>query len=388
MQNNFQKYFFFTILFLGFFGMAAKAHAADFYVAQTAAGGNTGTDCANAHAVTWFNTSGNWNNPKVSVKIGTGDTSHLCGTITDTLTIQESGSSGSSITILFETGAKMSKAAWGTLSSGAIYSSGKNYIAIDGGTNGKIENTDNGTGLGNQVDSYFIYAMGNPSHWEIKNLALANMYMRTEGTEDNEFGYAIYMGGILTDISIHDCIIHDGRKMVYLVYYGGASSNIQVYNNSFDDGVVDLTVGSGNTNSALDTVLIHDNTFHRGLKWSGQPAIHTDEAMIYTAHAGTTIVGLKVYNNTFSGQCGTNSSAFLYFSAPPGTMTDSLAFNNTFSYDADVGSCGDGMIYLKTNTGTKIYNNTFYSASVDSQQAILMAVGSGIIIENNILGLW
>ena len=29
-------------------------------IAQNAAGGNTGADCADAHAVSWFNTSSNW----------------------------------------------------------------------------------------------------------------------------------------------------------------------------------------------------------------------------------------------------------------------------------------------------------------------------------------
>jgi len=32
--------------------------AQDFYIAQTAQGGNTGVDCADAYAVTWFNNSG------------------------------------------------------------------------------------------------------------------------------------------------------------------------------------------------------------------------------------------------------------------------------------------------------------------------------------------
>jgi hypothetical protein len=186
MKMKYSKILFLSMLFLGFFVVATKASAADFYIAQSQAGGNTGADCANAHAVSWFNTSGNWANPKQAGKVGPGDTAHLCGTLTDTLTIQASGSAGSLITILFESGAKMSKPAWGTTTSGAIYASGKNYIVVDGGTNGIIENTDNGTGLGNQIDSYFIYVTGNPSQWEIKNLTLANMYLRTEGAEDNE----------------------------------------------------------------------------------------------------------------------------------------------------------------------------------------------------------
>ena len=87
--------------------------AEDFYIAQTYQGGNTGADCSDAYAVTFFNTSGNWTNPKTSGKIGPGDTVHLCGTITSSLNFQNSGSSGSVITLLFESGAIMSNTGTG-----------------------------------------------------------------------------------------------------------------------------------------------------------------------------------------------------------------------------------------------------------------------------------
>src|SRR5208337_479058 len=63
--------------------------AKDIYIAQTAQGSANGTSAANAYAVTWFNTAGNWGSG--SSQINPGDTVHLCGTITSVLTIQASG---------------------------------------------------------------------------------------------------------------------------------------------------------------------------------------------------------------------------------------------------------------------------------------------------------
>ncbi len=43
----------FALLFL--FLAASLAAASDIYIAQNAAGGNTGSDCSNAHSAAWFN---------------------------------------------------------------------------------------------------------------------------------------------------------------------------------------------------------------------------------------------------------------------------------------------------------------------------------------------
>ena len=119
-----------------------NALADDIFVAQTAAGGDTGADCSNAHSMSWLNTAGSWGGGGADVD--PGDTVRLCGTLTTALTIQGGGSDGSLITILFEPGAKFSAATWTTP---AITNAGYDYIIIDGGTNGIIDATDNGTSL-------------------------------------------------------------------------------------------------------------------------------------------------------------------------------------------------------------------------------------------------
>src|ERR1017187_1440357 len=110
---------------------ASICMAADIYFGQSSAGSNNGSNCANAYSASRFNTNdSNWT---------AGNTLHLCGTISSVLTAQNSGSSGSPITILFEPGAQMSNAAFP--STGAMVVTSLNYITINGGTNGVIQNT-------------------------------------------------------------------------------------------------------------------------------------------------------------------------------------------------------------------------------------------------------
>ena len=93
--------------------------ANDVYLAQASAGGNTGANCANALAgVTYFNTVGNWTSGTPSgTQIGPATTVHICGTWTGAangtlLVAQGSGSSGSPVTVLFESGAVLTAPYW------------------------------------------------------------------------------------------------------------------------------------------------------------------------------------------------------------------------------------------------------------------------------------
>src|SRR5579872_1280282 len=90
---------------------ASFSAASDIYIAQNAAGANTGADCADAHAASWFNTSSNWGTG--AGQIGPGTVVHVCGTWTGStnqtafLTFQSGGNSGSVVTLRFEPGAIM-----------------------------------------------------------------------------------------------------------------------------------------------------------------------------------------------------------------------------------------------------------------------------------------
>jgi hypothetical protein len=68
-----------------------------FFVAQTAAGSGDASSCANAKAITFFNTAANWG--AGTGKVSGGDTVFLCGALTSTLTVQGDGTAGNPIVI-------------------------------------------------------------------------------------------------------------------------------------------------------------------------------------------------------------------------------------------------------------------------------------------------
>ncbi|MGH8326806.1 MAG: hypothetical protein ACRET2_08605, partial [Steroidobacteraceae bacterium] len=116
------------------------------FVAQSAAGSNDGSNCANAHAASWFDQSGSWGT--AADQIGPGVTVWLCGAITQPLTAQGSGSNGDPITVHWEPEASISEPYCAP--SGCFNTNDQSYLTLDGGSDGLIQATANGSGLANQ----------------------------------------------------------------------------------------------------------------------------------------------------------------------------------------------------------------------------------------------
>ncbi len=169
------------LLVIAFLFVVVPVKANDIYLAQGPAGAGNGADCADARDVSWFNISGNWGTG--ASQIGPGTTVHLCGSITapagasNFLLLQGSGTSGNPITIKFETNAILQAPYWG----GAVINlESHSYITFDGGTNGLIQATANGTLLANHQDSGLgIYSPLGGSNLTIKNLTIANLYVHS-----------------------------------------------------------------------------------------------------------------------------------------------------------------------------------------------------------------
>src|SRR5438132_7973031 len=198
----------FLIFNVALIAVASTARAKDIYVGQTSAGSDSGADCSNTHSIGWANTAGNWG--AGGSQISPGDTVHLCGTFTSTLAPPGSGTSGNPVTFLFESGAKFSKAAWGTGASAAIWINTQSYLTIDGGTNGLIECTDNGTALGQQVDADGIdsqFASAMDAHLTVKNLKVWKLYQRTSGstTDHSRHSNGISLVGSYNTIQNNTC---------------------------------------------------------------------------------------------------------------------------------------------------------------------------------------
>lgn len=351
------------ILYLCLILSPGVCFAEDIYIAQNSAGAANGTSCGNAYAVPWFNTSGNWANPKQAGKIGPGDTAHLCGTITSQLTILASGTSGNVITIFFETNAKMSSPAWP--SDGAISASRKSYIVIDGGSNGIIENTANGTNLANQVDSIGVW-LETPNYTTVQNLAINNLYVRPIGTDPEAYGTGVKIlnsGGNTTGYGnnrVTNCSGHDMARFIHLSYYGDCRNyefdHLTAYNINWGGAA-----GAKNSgNDHLTNISVHDNYFHDFVNWDDTLSNnhHHNGWFTWAVTPGSTVTTIRYYNNKIGPNYGDHATSGLFVQ---GHIDDVMAYNNIFVANSNDNPM-NGFIFFDpdaSQSGTyRIYNNT------------------------------
>src|SRR5580700_5183315 len=247
--------------------------ASDIYIAQNAAGGNTGADCADAHAVTYFNSSLNWG---WMGQIGPGTTVHLCGTFhapegaRDYLVFHGSGASGNVITLLFESGAVLTAPYW---SGGVIDVNANSYVVVDGGANGTIQATANGTNLANQQDGgecVISHEPGIANDVTVQNLTCANLYidasLADNGGEDT---YGIDLSNA-NNIVERNNTLHDMKWAIRVSYQIGSNfSNLTIANNNIynmDHGVFTGASDSSGT-ASLSGATISGNKFGSMTAW-------------------------------------------------------------------------------------------------------------------------
>lgn len=89
------------------FASVSFSLANDVYIAQGAQGANSGADCADAVAASYFNSSSHWSSSPSGTQIGPGTTVHLCGTVSTNLTFSGNGANNNPV-VLDGTGATMS----------------------------------------------------------------------------------------------------------------------------------------------------------------------------------------------------------------------------------------------------------------------------------------
>ncbi len=365
--------------------------AEDFYIAQTYQGGNTGADCSDAYAVTFFNTSGNWTNPKTSGKIGPGDTVHLCGTITSSLNFQNSGSSGSVITLLFESGAIMSNTGTAWNSSGPISLNGHNYILINGGianiggATANIQATGNGSGLSSQVSIQAINL--NSSHdVEIKNLGCSNLYIHNSVTDTalgSDTSACIYANPQGANISIHDSTFHDNQDGILFSVASSGTMSMQVYNmNMYNMDHFLFTTCNASGSSGF---YFYNNNIHDPANWDTTANAYHHDGWIMNINTGQTCDQAWAYNNQFGGNWGSNNTSPLFFDYNGGVLEHTYIFNNVFintniSYPW---SNGINLLVGPTTAAGPLYvwNNTVICGNLGSGFQI---GGSNIDFRNNV----
>lgn len=369
--------------------------AEDIYISQTTQGSDTGINCINAHSITWFNTSGNWG--VGTDKIGGGDTVHFCGIITSTATVQGSGSADNAITLLFETGAKFSKTAWGTDSSAAIYATSKNYIIIDGGSNGVTECTDNGSpnttipagSFGTQQDAQGVN-FGNCNNCEIKNLIIQNIYQRVANSNDsNQYGKAI-VGTNCNSLSIHNNTINNAKYGIFTYASSANKAVLGIYSNNISrcsTGMVVALAGAVNySNISIHNNKLYDFYVWDGV-WDGSNWNHNDGIHTWGNYSSNSLGPLEIYNNEIGGDFGGHTSGWIFLE---NYTFPAIVYNNILYSTAE--SPAGGYIFYKLSGGTgslKVYNNTIIgtgSNNAGGNAIYLSDNGAKVVdIKNNIL---
>jgi hypothetical protein len=388
-----------VFLFVVSFAVSAFGSAAKIYITQT--GSATGNCTTSVQTPAFFNNAANWG--AGANQIGPGTTVLFCGTFTGTagqtgFTFQGSGTSGSPITLLFDTNAQMSAPYWGSGSSGAIFCTGRSYLIVNGGTNGIIQNTANGTSLAYSQSSYGIFA-ANCSNIEIRNITIQNIYLNqgssSSATDTNGQNTGdIYLQGTSTGDNVHDNVLNNARTGLWVDFDSGHdASNLAVYNNTISDHPWGVTVGACNASSTATGVAIYNNDFSDWLNWQFPiSTYHTDGIIVFNdADGGYTCAGLgaldtfRIFNNYFHGSLGGGSPTG-YIAC--GERTACTIFNNLM---VDNGSLPcDGYIWAYATGGPfYIYNNTIVGGSGANQAITLNAslgtsVYSKATIENNI----
>ena len=357
--------------------LASVAYAGDIYIAQSATGSDSGTDCANAHSAPWFNANATG-----------GNTYHLCGTFTGTagstmLTPPNSGSSGNIVTILFESNAILTSPYWGA--NGAIKIASKNYITVDGGTNGEIKNTANGTSLTYHAASsgVRIYASNNII---VKNLKIYDIY-KNQGSSSSATDSSgvstvnVSISGASSNIRITNNTLLAARAGIDVGFEGVTVRDVEVDNNNIQDHCWQIASGAGTANSVNTGLTIHHNTITDWTNWQYPiNTYHTDGIILFGSINNN--FAPTVHSNYIYGDLGAGSpTAFIYLTTDgnSASSTTGLVYNNVLHPTTNSVPIWVGQY----NINTKILNNTICGVGPTLSEGLILNA-SGNVIKNNI----
>jgi hypothetical protein len=346
-----------------------EAFSKDIYISQAGSG--------TTNSLAWLNNSANWG-PGTS-QVTAGDTVHLLGTLTNSLTISGSGGPGSPITIYFEPAAKFSAATW-TNNSAIIQSA--SYITIDGGSNGVVEATANGTGLANSNDITGVYLL-NCSGVIVKNLIIQNLYVHTAG-DGSGGGNGVSLVGTSVNDSVTNCIFHDMRTGVMIVSYAGCSNitytHCQAYRCNWGGAA-----GDANSSGTLNGLSVDHCRFHDWANWD-DPADNFHHNGFYAwAESGGCLSNVTYSANYVGPGYGAHNTSGLYIS---GKIFGAMIYNNVFDATDGTGPA-DGLIFVYLHSGINtstvfVCNNTFFGEA--SASDFYSGFGSNLttyVVENN-----
>jgi hypothetical protein len=384
---------FLATIFVFAFSALGFSSAANIYI--TPNGSAQGVCTTNPQTPSWFNSSANWGSG--SSQIGPGTIVTICGTFTGSaggteFTFQGSGASGSPITLLFDSATTLSAPYWsGT--SGAVNISGKSYITINGQNVGSIQNSANGDGLNYQQSSIGVYGP-QCNNCAVENLTISNIYVAIQN-------YSSPLGGLMTSMNaiylngkkwtISGSTIHDCGWCIYDVYQN-ADTNTQVFNNNiynWDHGMMFATGGANSCTAPC--LLMHDNQFGSNINFETAGCVYHLDGLHTFGTSGSSMDGVYIYNNYFSGRlAGGCSSGFIFIegggSSTPSNLKNLYFWNNVGdATGADSVNANGWFGLFSASASMLVANNTLlYNNTNDMTECFAVGGSSGGNVVNNL----
>ena len=422
--------------------LSTAVWAEDIYVAQSAAGADDGTSCANAKSRAWLHAGPGTNWGDGAGKVSAGDTLHVCGTWTIShndsgIIVGGSGSVGRPITILFEDGAIITSENYGNTDLyGGIVMTGKSYITIDGGTNGIIRATNTGSkttyGYGLVYPSPCTCVDATPdetptekgnntgvnvftsSNIIIKNLTIEDMYISTtaispcdgcrdpdgegpevalqEGEQANDaYTYGIKVGPGSSYIYIYDNTINRSAIGVKVVQTNGDTTQHVYQNTIYKCGVGIWGTANGTTGNIATDFQFYANTIHYpygeddSQKWCYIDGIKMFGDYNDASYYDRVLLNTKIYNNTFGpglfNPLRAKAVGTAHILADLGAFNGMYIYNNLFLVSAS--ECLNGAYIKMIEIGrAPLFDAAEMNASVFNNTAVGLCTTYGISLIN------
>ncbi len=379
---------------LGFFlllsASAAFGSASNIYITQS--GSASGNCTSNVQTPAFFNNANNWGSG--GSQIGPGTVVLICGTFTGgagatEFTFQGSGSGASNtVTLKFDNGAVLTSPYWSA--NGAIACNNLSYITVDGGTNGTIQNTANGTNLANHQTSTGFNASG-CTNSEVKNLTVKNIYINagssSNASDRNGANTAdITFTGSSTNSTVDNNTLSQAKSGVLIsADPDGDASGVEIYSNKISDMDWGIAVGGGDSGDKMTGLLIHDNSITNWTNWQfPTDTMHQDGMILFNFATGSQTLTASIYNNHIYGDLGVGSPTGFIYCAQNASCN---MYNNLL---VNTGHVIYGIIWADTHHGgDKIYNNTIIGLASDFAVTMGTSTATNVntadTVENNIV---
>jgi len=350
-----------AVLFIAVIGTAS---ASDIYIAQTAQGANSGADCSNAYAVSFFNSSANWGTGPS--QIGPGDKVHLCGTISANLTFQGNGASGNPV-ILDGTGATMS----GYINVATQYWTIQNTTwstsyATNSGTQAVIQ-TSNGAAFGSILNNHIdimssaqVIFFGHGTH----DMTVQNNYLKVSTSSSGD--------GFDTDVFDTEGsynVLVEGNYIAENIGAGDQSCG------GCHDDLMQVWAASGSSSNSPYNWTIRYNKF---VQESSAAKTNNQSSMMMEQIGLGTAGYFDVYSNVFQCVSGGSSGNGIVFDSNGSGMTAHI-YGNTIVENA--GGCNN-LFNLSGSGSYNVSNNIIYNTDAGN------ALTGGVNFASRVHNLW